>query len=119
MRSAIAIGLDGFACDILSYEGYQVRAMTEVDKPNCNFISDVEAWGNWFANDLYTIDALVDDVFNDALLFTQTVVFFAFDGFLICVAYYRTKFISDNNAFTCNFSERTFFSDVPGVKFHD
>jgi len=59
-------GLLGCATQ-LSYEGSQVRAMTEADEPNCKFISEVEASGNWFANDLYTIDVIVDDAFNDAL----------------------------------------------------
>jgi len=44
----------------LSIEANQVRAMTEVDKPNCTYISDVEARGHDF-------DLSLDDAFYRGL----------------------------------------------------
>lgn len=51
----------------LSKEANQVRFMTKLDEPNCEFISQVETWGDWFKQEFGSIDGVVDDGFNVAL----------------------------------------------------
>ena len=63
-----------------TFEASRVRAMTEVDKLRCTYITDITAWGHWFLNEFYSIDAGVDDVFNDML---NEVALVGGDGYLL------------------------------------
>jgi hypothetical protein len=83
------IGLLGCATQ-LSNEGSQVRAITGADKPNCKFISEVEASGHWSGNEFFTIDETVDDAFNDAL---NTVALVGGDAYAIISGSHATKYV--------------------------
>jgi hypothetical protein len=65
----IMISLTLFGCTgaKLKQESLQIRAMTEVDRTGCKYISSAETFGSWILSDFATPDELLKDGFNDAM----------------------------------------------------
>jgi hypothetical protein len=65
----IMISLTLFGCTgaKLKQESLQIRAMTEVDRTGCKYISSAETFGSWILSDFATPDEMLKDGFNDAM----------------------------------------------------
>jgi hypothetical protein len=64
----ISLSLLGCAGVKLSQEGRNIRAMTEIDKPNCEFISNSATWSGWVHGWFdVTPDQVFESGFNAAM----------------------------------------------------